>query len=103
MIRRFVIIQILNKTFGDIINITIGDSRQTLVNITDKYDLIHIDGGHATEVAEMDIKNSYRLSRPGTILIMDDYDFSHLKLLWDGYIKDIKLKTLDITLYDSPP
>jgi lipopolysaccharide biosynthesis glycosyltransferase len=68
----------LKETFGDRINITIGDSTKTLQNINDNYDLIHIDGGHSTEVADSDIINSYRLSEPRTILIMDDYDFPHL-------------------------
>ena len=40
----------LKETFGDRINITIGDSTKTLQNINDNYDLIHIDGGHSTEV-----------------------------------------------------
>ena len=37
----------LKETFGDRINITIGDSTKTLQNINDNYDLIHIDGGHS--------------------------------------------------------
>jgi len=53
----------LKETFGDRINITIGDSTKTLQNINDNYDLIHIDGGHSTEVADSDIINSYRLSK----------------------------------------
>jgi hypothetical protein len=65
----------LKETFGDRINITIGDSTKTLQNVNNNYDLIHIDGGHSTEVANSDIINSYRLSKQGTILIMDDYNF----------------------------
>lgn len=92
----------LKETFGDRINITLGDSMKTLQNVNDIYDLIHIDGGHATEIADSDIINSYRLSRPGTILIMDDYDFPNLHGLWDGYIVKYNLKILDIGVYDSP-
>jgi predicted O-methyltransferase YrrM len=91
----------LKEFFGDRINIILGDSTKTLNNIQDKYDLIHIDGGHSTEVADSDIINSYRLSKQGTILIMDDYDFSNLHILWDDYIKKYNLKNLDINLYDS--
>jgi hypothetical protein len=89
----------LKETFGDRINITIGDSTKTLQNINDNYDLIHIDGGHSTEVADSDIINSYRLSKKGTILIMDDYDFPNLHNLWDSYIIKYNLKILDIGLY----
>jgi lipopolysaccharide biosynthesis glycosyltransferase len=89
----------LKETFGDRINITIGDSTKTLQNINDNYDLIHIDGGHSTEVADSDIINSYRLSKKGTILIMDDYDFTNLHNLWDYYIIKYNLKKLDIGLY----
>lgn len=92
----------IKETFGDRVNIFIGDSSQTLTTINEIYDLIHIDGGHATEVAESDILNSYRLSRPGTILIMDDYDFPNLHSLWESYIKKYNLKPLHIKLYDSP-
>ena len=52
----------------------------TNLSINDNYDLIHIDGGHSTEVADNDIINSYRLSKQGTILIMDDYNFSRLSI-----------------------
>jgi len=92
----------LKETFGDRINLLIGDSTKTLQTIDDVYDLIHIDGGHSTEVADSDIVNSYRLSKPGTILIMDDYDFSNLHTLWDIYIKKYDLKTLNINTYSSP-
>lgn len=92
----------LKETFGDRINITIGDSTKTLQNINDNYDLIHIDGGHSTEVANSDIINSYRLSKQGTILIMDDYNFPKLHNLWDSYIVKYNLKKLDIKLYSSP-
>ena len=89
----------LKETFGDRINLTIGDSIKTLQNVSDKYDLIHIDGGHTTEVANSDIINSYRLSKQGTILIMDDYDFQNLHQLWNGYIKKYNLHHLQISLY----
>jgi predicted O-methyltransferase YrrM len=92
----------LKETFGDRINITIGDSTKTLQNVNGNYDLIHIDGGHSTEVATCDIVNSYRLSKEGTILIMDDYDFPNLHNLWDSYIKTYNLKALNIKLYNSP-
>jgi predicted O-methyltransferase YrrM len=92
----------LKETFGDRINIIIGDSTKTLPNINDVYDLIHIDGGHSTEVANSDIIHSYILSKQGTILIMDDYDFTNLHKLWDNYINKLSLKSLNINVYNSP-
>jgi predicted O-methyltransferase YrrM len=92
----------MKETFGDRINITIGDSIKTLQNVNNKYDLIHIDGGHSTKVATSDIMNSYRLSNQRTILIMDDYDFPNLHKLWDNYIIKYNLKNLHINVYNSP-
>jgi predicted O-methyltransferase YrrM/lipopolysaccharide biosynthesis glycosyltransferase len=92
----------LKQTFGERINIIIGDSTKTIENYNDIFDLIHIDGGHSKEVANSDIINSHRLSRSGTILIMDDYDFHNLHELWDSYINKYKLKSLNIKVYDSP-
>ena len=94
--------QKLKETFGDRINITLGDSRETLQNENGLYDLIHIDGGHSTDVAESDIINSYRLSKQGTLLIMDDYDFHNLHHLWDNYIVKFNLKTPEMILFHSP-
>jgi predicted O-methyltransferase YrrM len=91
----------LKETFGDRISIIIGDSMETLQTNNDMYDLIHIDGGHTTEVADSDIVNSYRLSKQGTILIMDDYDFNTLHKLWDDYIVKYKLSSLNIRVYNT--
>ena len=91
----------LKNTFGDRLNIVFGDSTKTLVSINETYDLIHIDGGHSTEVATSDITNSYRLSKNGTILIMDDYHFKNLHGLWNSYVANYNLKKLDINVYDS--
>ena len=48
------------------------------------------------------IINSFRLSKQGTILIMDDYDFGNLHNLWDSYIEKYNLKPLNINVYNSP-
>jgi predicted O-methyltransferase YrrM len=94
--------QKLKETFGRRINIIIGDSTQTLQTHHDIFDLIHIDGGHSTQVADSDIVNSLRLSTKGTIVIMDDYDFPNLHQLWDSYIIKYKLNPLNINIYNSP-
>ena len=92
----------IKETFGDRLHLIIGDSTQTLRDVHATYDVIHIDGEHSTDVARSDIIHSYRLSKQGTILIMDDYDFDNLHTLWNHYITLYSLKKLDITTYDSP-
>ena len=92
----------LKETFGSRISLIQGDSTKTLIGETNKYDVIHIDGGHSTAVAESDILNSYRLTNPGCILIMDDYDFPNLHELWDFYVELYKLSPLNISTYTSP-
>jgi len=93
--------EVLKQLFQDRINIIIGDSTKTLENDNEKYDLIHIDGGHSTEIATSDIINSYRLSKKGTILIMNDYDFYNIKPLWDYYKNKYDLKSLNIHIYNT--
>ena len=92
----------IKETFCERINIKLGDSTKTLPYITDTFELIHIDGGHSTEVAESDIIHSYRLSKQGTIMIMDDYDFPNLKTLWNDCILKYDLKKMNIYIYNSP-
>jgi predicted O-methyltransferase YrrM len=94
--------ELLKTKFGNRINFIAGDSSKTLPKIRDKYDLIHIDGGHDNFIAINDIINSYYLSKDNTILIMDNYDFHNLHELWDKYIEIYGLKELDSNIYDCP-
>lgn len=89
----------IKEFFGDRIDITLGDSGKTLPLVNDTYQLIHIDGGHATHVASSDIVNAIRLSSSKTVLIMDDYDAPNLTPLWDKCVADHNLKPLHINLY----
>jgi len=91
----------LRNTFGNRIELILGDSTKTLLTQTGEYDLIHIDGGHSIEVASSDVIQSYRMSRHGTILIMDDYDFIDLHEMWDKFITQYNLKQLNISVYDT--
>ncbi len=91
----------IKETFGDRINLIIGDSVKVLPFIHDTFDLIHIDGGHSIDVAESDIQNSFRLAKQRTVLIMNDYDFPELKRLWDIYVNIYDLKQLNICIYSS--
>ena len=92
----------LKESFSNRINLILGNSLQTLPNINDIYDLIHIDGSISTEFVASDIINSYRLSKLGTIIILNDYEFDNLRYLWDNYVNIYNFKRLNITLYNSP-
>jgi Lipopolysaccharide biosynthesis proteins, LPS:glycosyltransferases len=86
----------LKEDFGDRIELIQGSSDQILPTLSDKnYDLIHIDGSHDANITELDIINSFNLSKPGTVFIMDDTNFHYLKVLWDKYVNFYKLKNPD--------
>jgi predicted O-methyltransferase YrrM len=61
-----------------------GDSRITLPsfihhNPDTKFDVIHVDGGHTHEVIVNDLGAALQLSRPGSLLIIDDTNNGMLK------------------------
>lgn len=93
----------IKKTFKDRINLIVGDSTKTISQLDGPFDLIHIDGGHTIKVATSDIEGSLRLSKKGTILIMDDYEDKRLKKIWDSYVKNYhlrKVKVLECKYHD---
>tara|TARA_B110000208_G_scaffold69701_1_gene89922 strand:+ start:20 stop:1387 length:1368 start_codon:yes stop_codon:yes gene_type:complete len=92
----------IEEAFPGRISILYGNSIETVVNETEKFDIIHIDGGHSVDVARSDIKNSYKLVNDNAILIFDDYDFPNLKKLWDEYVIEYNLRQLDFNIYPSP-
>lgn len=70
----------LKKLFPKtIIEIFWGDSRETLAGYHKKhsqivFDLVHIDGGHKSEVYRIDWKNSLEVASRGSLIIFDDTD-----------------------------
>jgi spermidine synthase len=81
----------LKKDFGDRIELLLGDSREVVPTINDKFDLVHIDGGHSLNVAEKDITNTYNLLNNNAIIVMDDVDIKDnkhtLANLWNKYVE----------------
>jgi hypothetical protein len=73
--------QYLAKEFPGRIEITYGDSRETLKNFDkDTIGLIHVDGGHHADIAYLDLMNSYsilqKLGLKESYIIYDDcYDY----------------------------
>jgi predicted O-methyltransferase YrrM len=90
--------QVLKDYFGDRIELITGDSTIVLPSLTAKYDLIHIDGGHSTEIAHSDTENSIRLSNDDCILIMDDVNCENLKNVWNDCINTYNLKDVNFNL-----
>ena len=76
--------RVLESLYPGRVTLLEGSSPDILAAIEEKFDLIHIDGAHDTEIAEKDILHSIRLSKPGTILVMDDTNMANLRKLWDS-------------------
>jgi len=63
----------LKKTYPGRHTLIVGDSTVEVPKYKGKpFDVIFIDGGHDYEVAKADLENSIKLSRKGTLIIMDD-------------------------------
>ena len=82
----------MKEIFGDRINLLCGSSVDVLPTLFgNQYDMIHIDGCHLVNIAEIDIKNSLKMCKSGTILIMDDTNDIKLLNLWLRYANLYKL------------
>lgn len=57
-----------------------------LIHKNESYDIIHIDGDHRYDSAKKDFNLCLQLSRPGTIIIVDDTNLIHLNKLCDEYV-----------------
>jgi predicted O-methyltransferase YrrM len=54
-----------------------GDSLQTVpawiaANPGEHFDLVHVDGGHAAEIAKADLEGAIQVARTGGLIILDD-------------------------------
>ena len=72
------------------ITLILGDSTKTILNfnMNEKYDLIHIDGGHSKKVAYADIINSKKFAHQNTILVIDDCRYNDRNKCLGGAVKD---------------
>ena len=93
--------QQIKKDFGDRINLLVGDSQVVVPTITDKFDFIHIDGCHITEVAENDIKNTNKLIMDNTTIIMDDTNVSELADLWNRLANQFNYNEPSFKIYPT--
>ena len=94
----------LNNTFPDRLNITWGDSSVTYsqFNPNIKYDLIHIDGSHMSEILNKDIINSLRCVDNNGYIIIDDISF-HPKHMLLNLTEQVVDRLIDGTLIMVAP
>lgn len=95
----------LKQDFGDRIELLIGDSRNVVPNIIDKFDFVHIDGCHHLDVAECDIINTNKLLMDNAVIIMDDVNINNNKCtltqLWNSYTHQFGYKEPPFEIYKN--
>jgi predicted O-methyltransferase YrrM len=69
--------QFLKERFPRRFHYVRGDSRDVLPRMSlerpkQRFDAIHVDGGHGDDVAYADVSNSLRLARQNALLVLDD-------------------------------
>lgn len=70
-----------------------GNSVEVLPTLTEKFDCVFVDGGHADPIPYQDIVNSHKLLNENGYLLVDDYCQSYGR--WgviDGYNRAIREK-----------
>jgi len=91
----------IKEDYGDRVKLVVGDSRHVLKQMTTKFDLIHIDGGHGEEVCENDIQEAYRMSKTGTIIIMDDVEIPSVNEIWKKYVKEYDMTPYNESIHEN--
>ena len=79
-----------------------GDSTSTVFGYTSsnpneihKYDLIHIDGGHDTNVVVSDFNSCKVLTSKNGITIFDDYDYNNIKNVIDAKLLSDEIEAVE--------
>ena len=70
------------------IEFKVGDSKETVPTIQEKFDYILVDGDHSVEGAEKDLENVFPLIDTGGVIVFDDItgDGMGLEPVWDNFI-----------------
>lgn len=84
---------VLKEKYKYNIDLIVGNSLQTLPIYQDgeKYDFIHIDGGHGAHIAENDLVNCRKFAHENTYLIIDDINMPQIENVIDRYVAEGKL------------
>lgn len=88
---------ILGNKYNCNIELVIGNSLKTLPDyeVTEKYDFIHIDGGHGEHMVESDLIHSKKFAHKNSYLIIDDINMPHIEKVVEKYISKGEIVEID--------
>jgi predicted O-methyltransferase YrrM len=95
----------LDRNFPERLTLVEGRSVEKMAVFKSKLpdlmcDVVHIDGDHEMSNANGDFFHSLAYAKYKAFLIFNNIDMEWLKILWDGYLRDLHLK--DITPHFFP-
>ena len=92
----------LDEKFPGRLSVVWGDSTQTipLYQSPQRFDFIHIDGGHTRFIAESDFYNCKSLAKPKALVMIDDYNGNCLHTFCNQLIKYNKFYKMNL-LFDN--
>ena len=99
-------ISYLQRKFPGRLNVTLGDSRTTLLQYLQSTrplicDMILVDGGHSVEVALADIRNFALLaSQPHNVMIVDDMNYPAVATAWKIALRSGIVEEVYLCAYD---
>lgn len=76
------------------ISLMLGSSHDLLKTLEGPFDFIHVDGDHSASGCREDLKDCLRLCRPGSILVVDDTNISHIKHACQEHVQSGRLRQL---------
>ena len=91
--------EVISKKFPGKVEFIKGNSEIVLPNLikqNKRYDMIHFDGCHKVLTVFHNIHNSIKMSNENTILIIDDYNESHINVLWNMCVDYFKLEPYEL-------
>ena len=99
-------VDFLNKMFNNRVILHKGDSLQIVPaldrSLGDTIGLYHIDGWHALEGIQADMKNCYNLAKNGTFLVVDDVNIVDILNEAKKYDDENKIKLLPEKIIRKP-
>lgn len=93
-------VEYMQSKYGNKFEFIIGDSRLQIPlyassHVSEKFDLIFIDGGHTFECCSSDIRNCKKLAHKDTLVWIDDYNIGEVKKAIDTCVEKGLISLLD--------